>query len=572
MDNKEKEQQQSDYSLSYSTAYPPISSPNPHTSLSPSILSSNFATDKDRDELFATKSLREVEQQPTQLKRQLKARHIAMISIGGVIGTGLFLGTAQSLQKGPLAVLLAYCLMATLVYSMMISLGEMISHLPVAGGHLALAGRFVDPAFGLAVGWTYTANWLLVFPTELSAAAVLVSFWSDANPAGWITICYCLVVLTNFGGARVYGEVEYFAAIIKILTIIILLIVGIVVTSGGGPTGQAIGFAFWKSPGPLNTSYLGISSTSLAGFCSFWACLTQSAYAFIGSEIVSLAAGEAKNPSRSLPRAIHRVLFRIALFYIAGVFIIGLLVAYDDQALGRADGTALSSPFVIAIDRAGIKALPSIANAAFLTSATSAASSGLYVASRSLFGLAVAGQAPSILKRTNRYGLPWVSVIASSTFGLLAFLSAGTDGAARVFTWLSNCCSVGGVLSWAAICFTFIRFYYGAQAQQIDRIVFPYRGRFQPFAAFYALCGFSLLLFTQGFEVFVNGHWSASDFVTRYLMIVLFIGVYVSARFYWKTSFVPLPAIDYFSGSRDNDESEEVPPNGFFEKLWHILS
>ncbi|GAA5957713.1 hypothetical protein JCM3765_003742, partial [Sporobolomyces pararoseus] len=379
----------------------------------------------------------------------------------------------------------------------------------------------------------------------LSAAAVLVSFWSKANPAGWITICYCLVVLTNFGGARVYGEVEYFAAIIKILTIIILLIVGVVVTSGGGPTGEAIGFAFWKSPGPLNTNYLGIASPSLAGFCSFWACLTQSAYAFIGSEIVSLAAGEAKNPSRSLPRALHRVLFRIALFYIAGVFIIGLLVAYDDQALGRADGTALT---------------------------TSAASSGLYVASRSLFGLAVAGQAPAILKRTNRYGLPWVSVIFSSAFGLLAFLSAGTDGAARVSTWLSNCCSVGGVLSWAAICFTFLRFYYGAQAQQIDRIVFPYRGRFQPFAAFYALCGFSLLLFTQGFEVFIKGHWSASDFITRYLMIVLFIGVYVSARFYWKTSFVPLPAIDFFSGSRDNDESEEIPPNGFFEKLWHALS
>lgn len=106
--------------------------------------------------------------------------------------------------------------MATLVYSMMISLGEMISHLPVAGGHLALAGRFIDPAFGLAVGWTYTANWLLVFPTELSAAAVLVSFWSDANPAGWIAICYVLVVLTNFGGPRVYGEVEYVAAVIKV--------------------------------------------------------------------------------------------------------------------------------------------------------------------------------------------------------------------------------------------------------------------------------------------------------------------------------------------------------------------
>ncbi|GAA5937769.1 uncharacterized protein JCM15063_002111 [Sporobolomyces koalae] len=427
----------------YQTAYPPVPS-RLSKQLSPSIFSSDFSTDKDRDELVDSKDLGfgELEQQPTQLRRQLKSRHIAMISIGGVIGTGLFLGTAQSLQKGPLAVLLAYCVMATLVYSMMISLGEMISHLPVAGGHLALASRFVDRPFGLALGVTYTLNWLLVLPTELSAAAVLVSFWTNANPAGWIAICYCVVIIVNLGGPRVYGEVEYIAACIKILTIIVLLLVGIVISSGGVKGTPAIGFSYWHTPGPFNSTHLRITPPSLARFCAFWACLTQSAYAYVGSEIVSLAAGEARNPSRSLPRAIHRVLARIALFYVAGVFVVGLLVAYDDPALGRADGTAMSSPFVIAINRAGIEALPSIANAAFLISATSAASSGLYVASRSLFGLAVAGQAPAILKRTNRYGLPWVSVVISSAFGSLAFLSSGTDGASRVFTWLSNCCSV----------------------------------------------------------------------------------------------------------------------------------
>ncbi|GAA5826360.1 hypothetical protein JCM5353_004730 [Sporobolomyces roseus] len=562
------------FNPTYVPAYPPLPS-LPHSSISPSIcVSADYAHDnlKERDGLVDGKSWGESDEQPSQLRRQLKARHIAMISIGGVIGTGLFLGTAQSLQKGPLALLLAYCLMATLVYCMMISLGEMISHLPVAGGHLALATRCVDPAFGIAIGWTYTANWLLVLPTELSAAAVLVSFWSDVNPAGWISICYVIVVIVNFGGPRVYGEVEYWAAVIKILTIIVLLIVGIVITSGGVPNTDPIGFEFYKNPGPFNDTFLGIAPPSLASFCAFWACLTQSAYAYIGSEIVSLAAGEAKNPSRSLPRAIHRVLFRIALFYIAGVFVIGLLVSYDDRALGRADGTALSSPFVIAIDRAGIKALPSIANAAFLSSATSAASSGLYVSSRSLFGLAVAGQAPSVLRKTNRYGLPYVAVLVSSVFGVLAFLSAGTNGAARVFTWLSNCCSVGGVLSWAGICFTYIRFFYGAKAQSIDRIVFPYRGRYQPYAAIYALIGFCILLVTQGFEVFVAGNWSTSTFITRYLMIVLFIGAYISSRLYLGCSFVSLPAIDFFSGSRDNDESEEIEPKGFWEKLWHVLS
>ncbi|GAA6064699.1 hypothetical protein JCM10212_005767 [Sporobolomyces blumeae] len=543
----------------YVPAYPPVASPltldsstQARTSFPPpTFASSVFSADKERDALVSLDGDGTGDKDPSRvrLRRQLKARHIAMISIGGVIGTGLFLGSAQSLQKGPLAILLAYSIMATLVFSMMISLGEMISHLPVPGGHIALASRMVDPAFGLTIGYTYAANWLLVFPTELSAAAVLISFWSDVNPAGWITLCYVLVVAVNVGGTRVYGELEWAFALIKILTIVILVIVGIVITSGGVPDTSPIGFKFWQHPGPINDHFLDISPPSLARFSAFWSCMTQSSYAFIGSEIVSLAAGEAKNPSRSLPRAIRRLVFRIALFYIVGVFVIGLLVAYDDPSLGRHDGTALSSPFVIAIERAGIKTLPSVANAAFLMSAVSAASSGLYVASRSLFGLAVNGQAPKVLTKTNRWGLPWVSVLVSSAFGLLSL--EATEQQESLPGLLSNCCSVGGLLSWTGICLTYIRFYHGASCQGIDRIVFPYASKLNPWAAYYALAGFSVILTTQGFEVFIRGNWSTSTFITRYLLVVLFPIVYLAARWYLGCSLVPLPAIDFFSDSRE---------------------
>ncbi|GAA5893897.1 hypothetical protein JCM6882_003122 [Rhodosporidiobolus microsporus] len=491
---------------------------------------------------------------PTKLRRQLRSRHIAMISLGGVIGTGLFLGTAQSLQKaGPLGLLLAFSIMGVWVWCMMVSLGEMISHMPLAGGHISLASRFVDPAFGLATGYSYAANWLLVMPAELSAAAALIGFWSNANPAGWIAIGYVVVVLINLGGTRVYGELEFYFCLVKIVTIVGLIVLGVVITAGGVPGTDSIGFSYYHEPGAF-AQFLSIKG-SLGRFAGFWAAMLQAAYSYVGTEIVSIAAGEARNPSTSLPRAVRRVIYRLILFYVLGTLVIGLIVRHDDPALSRHDGTALSSPFVIAIERAGISALPSVVNAAFLTAATSAASSGLYTASRCLYGLSINNQAPAVFRRLNRYGLPYVAVAVGSLFGLLSFMAASRDGA-RVFTWLANFCSVGGVLTWTSICITYLRFHYGARAQQIPREVFPYLAPCQPYAAIFALVGFSLILLTNGFYLFIDGQWDASDFLTRYLMFALFPVLYFSSRLYLRCTWPALLELDYYTGSRDNDEPE----------------
>ncbi|GAA5825483.1 hypothetical protein JCM11251_007005 [Rhodosporidiobolus azoricus] len=498
---------------------------------------------------------------PTKLKRQLRSRHskgtygsLDWREQGGVIGTGLFLGSAQSLQKaGPLGLLIAFSIMGVWVWCMMISLGEMISHLPLAGGHLSLASRLVDPAFGIATGYSYAANWLLVMPAELSAAATLIGAWSSANPAGWIAIGYVVVVLINLGGTRVYGEMEFWFCAIKFVTMVGLIVLGVVISAGGVPGTEPIGFSYYHNPGAM-AQFLGIKG-SLGRFAGFWAAMLQAAYSFVGTEIVSIAAGEARNPSRSLPRAVRRVIYRLMLFYVAGTFIIGLTVRYDDPALSRNDGTALSSPFVIAIERAGVQALPSVVNAAFLTAATSAASSGLYTASRCLYGLSINNQAPAVLRRLNRYGLPYVAVAVGALFGLLSFMAASHDSA-RVFTWLANFCSVGGVLTWTNICITYLRFHYGARAQQIPREVFPYLGPCQPYAAIFALVGFSLILLTNGFYLFIDGQWDTSDFLTRYLMLALFPILYVASRLYLRCSWPSLLELDYYSGSRDNDEVE----------------
>ncbi|KAI0935319.1 hypothetical protein AcV7_003793 [Taiwanofungus camphoratus] len=392
------------------------------------------------------------------LRRQMKNRHIAMISIGGVIGTGLFLGTATSLSNGgPVGLLLGYCTIGSLCYCVMISLGEMAAFLPIPGGHITFAERFVDSAWSFTLGWLYWYNWTIILPAEISAAAVLINYWDQSvNNAVWITMCLVVVILINMFGAGAYGEAEFIFASIKVITITGLIILGIVLDLGGGPNHDRIGFRYWKHPGPF-AQYAGIPGAK-GRFLAWWAVMTQAAFSFIGTEVVAIAGAEAKNPRRNIPKAIRRVYVRILLFYIGGVTIIGLLVPYDSKDLNLASGTAAASPFVIAIENAGIKVLPSIINACLLTSAWSAANSDMYCSSRALCeqhpgsnlrviftsrrdaldGLAIGGNAPSVFKKLSRHGLPWPALVCSALFSLLSYMDV-KSGSGRVFGWYVVC-------------------------------------------------------------------------------------------------------------------------------------
>ncbi|EAU92901.2 amino acid transporter [Coprinopsis cinerea okayama7 len=485
---------------------------------------------------------------PGKLVRQLKNRHIAMISIGGVIGTGLFLGTAIALQNGgPLGLLLGYMAMGTLCYSIMISLGEMIAFLPIPGGHIKLAERFINPAFSFTMGWNYWYNWTIILPAELSAASVLVGYWAppeQLSPAIWITVCMVIVVVINLLGAGAYGEAEFIFASIKVLTIVGLIILGIVLDLGGGPNRDRIGFRYWKDPGPF-VQYRGIPGAK-GRFLGWWAVLTQAAFSFIGTEIVAIAAGEAKNPRRNLPRAIRRVYVRILLFYILGTAIIGLLVPSNEPSLNLGDGTAASSPFVIAIQNAGIKGLPSLINACLLTSAWSAATSDLYTSSRALYGLARAGNAPKIFLKTTNNGMPYVSVIFNASFSVLAYMGI-QQGSGRVFAWFANMTAVAGLLTWFGIGVTYLRFYAGMKAQGMDRSKLPFSSSLQPYAAIYATCFCFLICLLSGWAVFLDGNWQTDTFVTNYFPLALFPILYAGARWYYRTPVVKPENMDFVS-------------------------
>lgn len=255
----------------------------------------------------------------------------------------------------------------------------------------------------------------------------------NVNPAVWITVFLFVICCFNFLGVRAYGEAEFWFSVIKITTIIGLIILGVIITAGGVPGSPAIGFAYWSDPGAFQqlNDIPGVTGRFLA----FWSVFVQAAFSYLGTEIVALTAGEAENPRRNVPKAIKRVFYRIrescyfvcfptrinahwllstVLFYVLSVFVMGLIVSPNDDQLINGSGTN-ASPWVIAIERAGIAGLPSVINVVVLLSAFSAGNSDLYAASRTLYGLACDNKAPAIFRKCTKNGLPiWCLVLTAS--------------------------------------------------------------------------------------------------------------------------------------------------------------
>ncbi|KAI7291247.1 hypothetical protein KC343_g319 [Hortaea werneckii] len=472
------------------------------------------------------------------LRRPLRSRHVQMIAIGGVIGTGLFLGTADNLKNGgPAGLLLSYCIMASLLYSVMVALGEMITQFPLPGGQFTLASRFVSPELGFAMGWLYWYNYIIVLPAEISAAAVLVSYWTPASDPG--------------------------STCIKVITVIGLIITGVIITAGGGPNGEAIGFRFWNQTGGF-VQYAGIPGAK-GRFLGFFSVLISAAFAFIGTEITAIAAAEAADPRRTVPKAIRTVWVRLILFYIASAFVIGLLVSPSDPSLDL-ESTAAKSPFVIAIKNAGISILPSIINGALLTSAWSAGCADLFMSSRALFALTRRGQAPQIFAKLRKDGLPWVAVVFCSFFSLLSFMAAAKGSAGTAFGYFSSMTALCGMVSWTCILWTSIRWHKGLKVQGIDRkSTLAYTAPLQPYLSYYGLVVCIIVVIFGGFTSFIH-EFDTSAFITTYFPIPFFAALFVGYKLIKKSKMIRYEDMDFSTGSSLEMESGPAP-TGFWKKI-----
>ncbi|KAK1232252.1 amino acid transporter [Marasmius sp. AFHP31] len=495
------------------------------------------------------------------LHRGLKARQVSMIALGGAVGTGLIIGSGTGLQRGgPLGLLVGYAFMGFVCYLVMVALGEMAAFLPHKKGFAGYATRFVDPAMGFALGWNYLMKYLIVTPNNINAAGVVIRYWNQSvHIAIWMVIFIAFIFVVNLLGVRVFGELEFWFSSIKVVALIGLILMGIIIDLGGNPKHDRIGFRYWNPPnGPLGKYLLDqVHDLPLARFLGFWAVMTNALFAYMGTELIGVTVGEAENPRRNIPMAIRQTFFRILVFYVGGVFVIGLIVPSTDQSLfvaTKAKTGAAASPFVVATTLVGIHTLDHIINAAILLFVMSAANSDLYIGSRTLYGLAVEGKAPKIFKRVNRMGVPYPALIFCTAFCGLVFLNTASSGA-KVFTWFVNLVTQFGAITWMCICYSHIRFMQALKAQGRSRDDLPYKAPFQPWGSWFALIWTGIVLFFKGFDSFMP--WKVDAFITSYIALPVFIIMYAGYKIRYKTkTYAPID-VDLVTGLKEIDDEEQ---------------
>ncbi|KAL7955853.1 amino acid permease/ SLC12A domain-containing protein [Trichoderma compactum] len=511
-----------------------------------------------------------------QLKRGLKSRHLQFLALGGAIGTGLFVGSGGILaDTGPAPLFMAYISMSMIVYIVMNVLAEMTVYLPFRGVTIPYyVGRFVDPSLGFAAGWNYWYAYTMLVAAEASAAAIVLDYWkAHVNVAVWIAIVLLVLLGLNLFAAAIFGEAEFIFASIKLIALFVLCIIGIVLFFGGGPNQHhVLGFHYWNDPG----AFVEYNAKGATGrFLGYWHAFVKAGFAFITSpELIAIAAGEAVSPRRNLKKAARRFTFRLALFYGVSSLIIGIIVPSNDpRLLGASNASA--SPFVIGIQNAGIPVLNHIINAVILTSAWSAGNSFLYSASRVLYSMAINGQAPKWFALTNRLGVPWVAVLFTWAFSLLAFLNVNNSGA-TVFNWFVNISTISGFLAWIVIMVTYLRFRKAIIFNNLWGEL-PYKTPLQPYGTYAALFVISILTLTNGFQVFIGDNWNVSDFLAAYITLPIFFALYVGHKIWKRTPFcIRTSEVDVVTGKKEMDEMEAMDqppvPKNFLQKVWFWLA
>ncbi|KAB5582800.1 amino acid permease [Coniochaeta sp. 2T2.1] len=502
----------------------------------------------------------------SMLHRGLRARHITMIAIGGAIGTGLIIGTGKALaQAGPGSILISYSIVGFLVFIVMAGLGEMAAWLPMSAGFTGYASRFCDPSLGFALGWTYWFKYIIVTPNQLTAASLVIQFWlkpERVNPGVFIAILLVVIICINYFGVRFFGEFEFWLSSFKIITIVGLILLSLILACGGGPNHDATGFRYWRDPGAFKPY---IEKGAAGNFLGFWSTMVTATFAYLGTELVGVTVGEAQNPRRVIPRAIKLTFYRILFFYVLSVFFIGMIVPYNHEKLAfalKATTGANASPFVVAIEIAGIKVLPHIINGCILVFVFSASNSDLYIASRTLYGLASDGAAPKIFKRVDRRGVPIYALGFSALFALLAFMNVSNDSK-KVFGYFVNLTTIFGLLTWISILTTHIWFVRARRAQNIPNDVMPYVAPLGLWGSYFAL-GFCILIaLTKNFDVFVlkaqkNRKFDYATFITAYLGIPLYLILIFGHKYWTKSKGVKPHEADFYTGKDIIDREEEA--------------
>lgn len=483
----------------------------------------------------------EKKQESQELRRTLQARHLSMIAIGGSIGTGLFLASGATVASaGAGGALIAYALIGLMVYFLMTSLGEMAAFMPESGSFQVYGSRFVDPAFGFAQGWNYWYNWAITVAVELAAAAIIMHYWYPAVPgivwsAGFLLIIFVL----NYFSVKGFGEAEFWCSMLKVATIIAFIVIGFLMIFGimTDPNPQRI------APG-LSVMQQG-QGPFVGGLAAFVGVAMIVGFSFQGTELIGVAAGESANPGKTIPRAVRQIFWRILMFYMLSILIIGLILPYNDPLLLKNDMKDVgASPFTLVFNRAGFAMAASLMNAVILSAILSAGNSGMYASTRMLYTMARNKMAPKRFAELSSNGVPRNALYATSVIAALCFLTSLFETNA-VYLWLLNSSGMTGFIAWLGVAISHYRFRRAYVKQGHDLADLPYQAKWFPLGPLFAFALCLLIMLGQNYEAFIGGHIDWSAVIATYLGIPLFLALWLGYKYKHKTRMVALEEIDF---------------------------
>ncbi len=463
---------------------------------------------------------------PTELRRDLKARHLSMIAIGGSIGTGLFVASGATIaQAGPGGALLAYGVIGLMVYFLMTSLGELAAFMPVSGSFATYGARYVDEGFGFALGWNYWYNWAITIAVDLVASQLVMAYWFPDVPGYWWSALFLLLMVAlNAISVRGFGEAEYWFAAIKVTTVLIFIALGVAMILGilqGGPQDGVWGVvANWQTG----------DAPFAGGFAALIGVAMIVGFSFQGTELIGIAAAESEDPAKNIPRAVRQVFWRILLFYVLAIAVISSLIPYTDPQLLRNEvGDVSVSPFTLVFQKAGLLSAAVIMNAVVLTSVLSAGNSGMYASTRMLYTLACQGMAPKVFARLSGHGVPVMALLATTVMAGLCFFSF-LFSPKSVYLWLLNLSGMTGFIAWLGIAISHYRFRKGFIAQGNDVSQLPYVSPWFPLGPIFAFVLCLVITLGQNYEAFLKDQIDWGGVVATYIGLPVFLIIWWAYR------------------------------------------
>jgi amino acid transporter, AAT family len=417
-----------------------------------------------------------------ELQRGLEQRHITLMSLGAAIGVGLFLGSASAIKLAGPGILLGYAFSGMIMFFIMRALGEMAIQKPVAGSFSKYARDYLGPLAGYITGWNYWFLWIVTGMAEITAVGIYMEYWFPETPR-WIWALAALVIMAsvNFLAVKAYGELEFWFALIKIVTILAMIVSGAgMIIWGIGNGGIATGIQnLWANGGFFPNGIKGVLLS-----------LQMVMFAYLGIEMIGITAGEVKNPEKSLSRAIDSVFWRILIFYVGALFVI--MSIYPWNEIG-----AKGSPFVLTFEQLGIPAAAGIINFVVLTAALSSCNSGIFSTGRMLFNLANHGEAPEKFGKLTKNGVPGFAILASAA-ALLVGVVLNYIVPAKVFAWVTSIATFGAIWTWGIILLSQIRYRKSLRPTEVDKLKFKLP--LFPFTSYLSLAFLAFVIVLMAFS------------------------------------------------------------------------